>query len=545
MRSWTGFRSLTGQAGGPLLGLNLVELCTQVDGFPRHVSQHVGGMIISSQPLIELVPVQPAAWEGRFICQWDKDSCDDARFIKIDFLALGMLSLVEDCLELVWQSHKERLDLSRIPYNKKEIYETIRAGDTVGLFQIESRAQIQMLPRTQPENLNDLAVQVSIVRPGPIVGGAVNPYVRRREAMRRDPNYRAQADHPLLDDLLKDTLGIVLYQDQVIEVARIIGGFSAGQADQFRRAMSRRRSQEAMERFREDFLNGARLNKVPEKIAESIFQKLLSFSEFGFPKSHAYAFAVLAYQSAWLRHCYPVEYYAALFNCQPMGFYAPHVLVGDAKRHNIRLMRVAINGSAVRCIPNEGRVLLGLTTVRGIGEEAAKTVVAEREANGAYRSLFDLLRRTGLSYAAVANLIVVGALGEFGLSRRELLWQLGLLRPASHALTAVAGRGRDAGGKRQLALELPTAQDMAQLPEMTDWERMVADYGLLQLSPSFHPLGLLWQRLPGAVLPSTTLRAVGKTVNQFRTAGLVVTAGSALGRRKGTHSSCCWRMRPA
>ncbi|HTE86987.1 MAG TPA: DNA polymerase III subunit alpha, partial [Dehalococcoidia bacterium] len=226
-----------GQAGGPLWA-HLVELAEQLDGFPRHVSQHVGGMIVSSRPLIELVPVQPAAWEGRFICQWDKDSCDDARFIKIDFLALGMLSLVEDCLELIWQSRETKVDLSDISYDLPEVYDAICRGDTVGLFQIESRAQIQMLTRTQPRTLDDLAVQVAIVRPGPIVGGAVNPYVRRRERLREDPNYHARADHPLLDDLLGDTLGIVLYQDQVLEVANIIGGFTPGQADQFRRAMS-------------------------------------------------------------------------------------------------------------------------------------------------------------------------------------------------------------------------------------------------------------------------------------------------------------------
>ena len=216
-----------GQADGPLWAC-LAELAEQLDGLPRHVSQHVGGMIISSRPLIELVPVEPAAMEGRFICQWDKDSCDDARFIKIDFLALGMLSLVEECLELIWESRGEKVDLSAISYEDDAVYDAICRGDTVGMFQIESRAQIQMLPRTQPRNLDDLAVQVAIVRPGPIVADAVNPYVRRREAQRRDPRYQPRADHPLLSDLLRDTLGVVLYQDQVMEVAIAMGGFSPG-----------------------------------------------------------------------------------------------------------------------------------------------------------------------------------------------------------------------------------------------------------------------------------------------------------------------------
>ncbi len=553
---------LKGQANGPIWGM-LIDLAAQIDGFPRHVGQHVGGMIISSRPVIELVPVQPAAMDGRFICQWDKDSCDDARFIKIDFLALGMLSLVEECLELIWQTRQRKVDLGSIPYDDPAVYDAVCRGDTIGMFQIESRAQIQMLTRTQPRTLDDLAVQVAIVRPGPIVGGAVNPYVRRRELQRQDPTYRAHADHPMLDDLLADTLGIVLYQDQVLEVAMTMGGFSPGQADQFRRSMSRRRSREAMERFRERFLLGAQQNGVQLRDASSMFDKLCGFSEFGFPKSHAYAFAVLAYQSAWLRHHFASEFYAALLNNQPMGFYAPHVLVGDARRHGLQVLRVSINRSGVGCRPGiprpeeqtetRGYLLLGLTTVRGIGKDLAEAIVAEREAHGPFRTLADLLRRTGLPRASAENLIAVGALAEFGLGRRELLWQLGLLLP-QQARFASGGRGSGVGGrvglalgglargsasgrpdlrpptsdprpprwkKRQLALELPTEADMVSLADMTDWERMVADYGLLGLSPSYHPLSLLRASLPEDVLTAAQVRATpdGALV---RTAGLVV-----------------------
>ncbi len=502
-----------GQAEGPLWG-HLMELAEQINGFPRHVGQHVGGMIISSRPLIELVPVQPAAMEGRFVCQWDKDSCDDARFIKIDFLALGMLSLVEECLEMIWESRGERVDLGSLTCDDPAVYDAICDGDTVGMFQIESRAQIQMLTRTQPRNLDDLAVQVAIVRPGPIVANAVNPYVRRREMLRKDPRYRPRADHPLLDGLLSDTLGVVIYQDQVMEVAIAMGGFTPGQADQLRRAMSRRRSHAAMEKFREDFVGGAQARGVPAETAQSIFEKLLGFSEFGFPKSHAYAFAVLAYQSAWLRRYYPAEYYAALFNNQPMGFYSPHVLVGDAKRHGISVIRVSINRSGVRCTPGDGHIRLGLATVQGMGEELAGVIVAEREANGPYRSLSDLLRRTSLPYAVAEKLISIGALGEFGLGRRELLWQLGLLVPqVQHS--ALSTR------PRQLALELPVDQDMVSLAEMSDWERMAADYSVLKLSPSFHLLGLLRDRLPKDVLTSADLRNQ-KDGSRARTGGLVV-----------------------
>ena len=498
-----------GRADGPLWEL-LVELAEQIDGFPRHVGQHVGGMVISSRPLIELVPIQPTAMEGRSVCQWDKDSCDDARFIKIDFLALGMLTLIEECLELIWQNRGEKVDLSQIPYDDVDVYDTICRGDTVGLFQIEGRAHIQMLPRTQPRSLEDLAVQVAIVRPGPIVGGAVTPYVHRRELQRQNPAYRPRVDHELLEDVLEDTLGVILFQDQVLEVATRMGGFTPGQADQFRRAMSRRRLLAAMEGFRDRFIAGAREKNVTERGARAMFDKLAAFSEFGFPKSHAYAFAILAYQSAWLRRRYSAEYYAALFNNQPMGFYPPHVLVGDARRHGVPVLRVSINRSGVGCTPGDGQLLLGLATVRGIGEELAGALIAERERGGPYRSLADLLRRTGLARSAAEHLVAVGALGDFGLGRRELLWQLGLLLP-----------GGRAARRRQLSLGLPIEQDMVTLGDMGQWERMVVDYGLLGLSPSYHPLGMLRRHLPGDVLPATQLRTV-RDGSQVRTAGLVV-----------------------
>jgi error-prone DNA polymerase len=598
-----------GQAEGPVWA-HLIDLAQQIDGFPRHVGQHVGGMIISSRPVVELVPVQPASMAGRYICQWDKDSCDDARFIKIDFLALGMLSLVEECLELIWHCRKDKVDLSTIPYDDTAVYDAICNGDTVGLFQIESRAQIQMLTRTQPRNLDDLAVQVAIVRPGPIVGGAVNPYVRRREQLRTDPKFVPHADHPLLDELLKDTLGVVLYQDQVLEVAIEMGGFTPGQADQFRRAMSRRRSKEAMERFRSSFLEGACGKGISSREAGEVFDKLTAFSEFGFPKSHAYAFAVLAYQSAWLRHYYSAEYYAALLNNQPMGFYAPHVLIGDARRHKLQVLRVAINSSGARCLPvTPEQIILGFSTVRGIGEDLAKDIVAERDATGPYRSLPDLLRRTALPRLAAEHLISVGALAEFGLGRRELLWQLGLMVPSiafgkaeqklghtpvsfqassaspttaaslsqppatplspspasasraaarplarvgppaprppaqtasgnhrhvetefqaetvTRTVMATSQNGQKASSPRhkmrQLALALPTDQDMVQLKDMTDWERMVADYGLLGLSPSYHPLKLLRPDMPPDILSAEQVR-MSRDGARVRSAGLVV-----------------------
>ena len=294
-------------------------------------------MIISSRPLVELVPLERAAMPDRVVCQWDKDSCDDARFIKIDLLALGMLSLVEECVELVADREGAPPNLSRIDFDDQQVYDTICAGDTVGVFQIESRGQIQMIRRTRPRNLEDLAVEVAIVRPGPIVGGAVNPYVRHREAQRQAAAkglpYEPPFDHPLLKEVLAETLGVILYQDQVLQVCQALAGFTAGQGEALRRAMSRRRSRELMESFWEEFRDGAAVRGVPEGIARRVFEQVAAFSEFGFPKSHAAAFGLLAYQSAWLRYYHPVEYYTALFNNQPMGFYSLDVLCRDAARH--------------------------------------------------------------------------------------------------------------------------------------------------------------------------------------------------------------------
>ena len=361
---------------------DLIELAEQISGFPRHLSQHVGGMVISTKPIVELVPVEQAAMEGRFICQWDKDSIDDARFIKIDFLALGMLSLVEECSDLIAEQHGHIEDLSRIDFNDPQVYDMICDADTVGVFQIESRAQMQMLPRTRPRSIEDLTVQVAIIRPGPIVGGAVNPYVRHRQALLADPNFKPPFDHPSLEPVLGETLGVILYQEQVLQAAIAVAGFSEGQAEALRRAMSRKRSRESMERFLEMFLEGARANGVSDDVAKTVFEKIVAFAEFGFPKSHAAAFAFLAYQSAWLRRYYTVEFTCALLNAQPMGFYPPHVLVHDAQRHGVSILPPDINASNAACTVEQGSLRVGFGYVKGIGEDVAKAIAAERAEHG-------------------------------------------------------------------------------------------------------------------------------------------------------------------
>src|SRR5216110_2522967 len=514
----------------------LCQLAHEIRGLPRHVSQHPGGMIISSRPLIELVPLERAAMEDRVVCQWDKDSCDDARFIKIDFLALGMLSLVEECVERIAVHQGAPPDLSRIDFEDPAVYDRICRGDTVGLFQIESRAQIQMIRRTRPTNLEDLAVEVAIVRPGPIVGGAVNPYVRRREDQRRaraaGRPYEPPLEHPLLKEALAETLGVILYQDQVLQVCQALAGFTAGQAEALRRAMSRRRSRDLMAGFWEEFRDGAAARGVPEQTAEHVFTQVIAFSEFGFPKSHAAAFGLLAYQSAWLRHYHPAEYYCALFNNQPMGFYSLDALGRDAKRNDVEIRLPDVNESDVWCtvdltpfpplLAGEGgrnAVRVGLGFVRDWSEETATAVVLERERNGRYRSIGDFVRRAppNLKRTAIEHLVWVGGCDGFGLTRRELLWQVGLWLPPENG----RGSGGDARVRRQLELSLDHPYEGLRFGDLVPAERMLAEYGVLGFAPSGHPLSLLRASLPAGVVQSDAPPKLEHGV-RVEVAGLVV-----------------------
>ncbi|MBI4171398.1 MAG: DNA polymerase III subunit alpha, partial [Actinobacteria bacterium] len=345
------------------------ELTAEIARLPRHVSQHPGGMVISSRPLVELVPVQPAAMAGRQLVQWDKDSCADAGFLKIDLLGLGMLSAVEDCVEQIARVYGEPIDLSRIPLDDAGVYAEIQAADTVGDFQIESRAQMQSLLRTRPENLDDLTVQVALVRPGPIQGKAVHPYIEARRRLREDPSYVPSVDHELLREPLRETHGVVVFQDQVLAVATALAGFSVGEAEGLRRAMSRKRSRDALEAYRARFIEGAGRKGVDGQTADRVYDKLVGFSGFGFPKSHAAAFGLLAYQSAWLRHHYPAEFLCALLNAQPMGFYPPASLVRDAQRRGVEVRSPDANASGARCELQEGSVRIGLAYVASVGEE--------------------------------------------------------------------------------------------------------------------------------------------------------------------------------
>jgi error-prone DNA polymerase len=489
------------------------ELCGEIAGLPRHLSQHPGGMVISSRPLVELVPVEPAAMEGRQNCQWDKDSCADAGFLKIDLLGLGMLSAVEECVEQIALLRGKPIDLSRIPLDDRDVYREIQDADTVGLFQIESRAQMQSLLRTRPENLDDLTIQVALVRPGPIQGKAVHPYIERRQRLREDPSYEPPYDHPSLAEPLRETLGAIIFQEQVLDVAIALAGFSVGEAEGLRRAMSRKRSQDAMEAYRRRFIDGSLTNGADLETAELVFSKLSGFASFGFPKSHAAAFALLAYQSAWLRFHYPEEFLCSLLNAQPMGFYPPASLVRDAQRRGVDVLPPDVNLSEASCRLQRDAVRVGLGYVKGLGEAPAVALVEEREAGGPFGGVADLARRAPLDRPALEALVASGACDSFGWPRRQLLWRLGLA-----PRTTSAGSG---GAERQLALPLEPTSEIPELAEQTPWERMLADYRLTSLSVGLHPLELLRPHLPGEVLASPELLETAHGA-QVAVAGLVV-----------------------
>ena len=489
----------------------LLWLCEDAMGLPRHASQHSGGMVIATAPLVDVCPIVPAAMAGRQIVQWDKDSCADAGFLKIDLLGLGMLSAVERCVEEVEAARGERLDLSRIPLDDEETYESIRAAETTGVFQIESRAQMQMLPRTRPRNLDDLTVQVALVRPGPIQGGAVHPYIERRKRLREDPGYEVPYAHPSLVPVLEETLGTIVYQEQVLEVAIAFAGFTSAEAESLRRAMSRKRSQQAIDEHHQRFLAGAAAKHgVGPELAQRIWEQIQGFSGFGFPKAHSAAFGLLAYQSAWLRIHYAPEFLCSLLNEQPMGFYPPDSLVHEAQRRGIRVVPPDANRSRVLCYvesPRRGEeeeevrgglvVRIGLGYVKGVREEEMGALVAERERGGAYRGVAELASRSGVGLPSLERLAWAGALDGIpvgaGSERRGALWRVGV---------AAAGHGARGGTQLALPIEPPEPPPLEPLGE---WGKLIADYRSTGLTLGQHPMRLLRPGLDPAILRSSDL----------------------------------------
>jgi error-prone DNA polymerase len=500
----------------------LAEVLRRMEGAPRHLSIHVGGMLITSAPLIEVVPLERATMPDRVVVQWDKDSVEDAGLIKIDLLSLRTLGMVEETLAHVREGWGVDLDLDALPLDDPTVYGLLQRADTVGCFQVESRAQMSMLPRLRPARFEDLIVEVALVRPGPIQGNMVHPYLKRRRG-----EEEVRYAHPALEPVLAETLGVMIFQEQVIRVAQAIAGFSPGEADGLRRAMSRSRSEEAMAALRDRFLAGARDNGVADEAAAEVFAQLSAFSGYGFCKSHAAAFALVAYQTLTLKAHYPAAFFCALLNHQPMGFYTPDVLIGDAKRHGVPILRPDVNRSEVRCtleaankkgpaLPTplvlrgalrsrgEGiAVRLGLRYVHGLGEAGQARLVERREGRP-FRDLHDLCRRTRLPKAVIENLIRAGALDSLGRARRDLLWELGPLAYPEDGL------------------DLEELVQQVTLPELSRLERLLWEYELLGLAPDDHVLSIYRERLrERGVLSSDELsaRRDGETV---LVAGLVV-----------------------
>jgi error-prone DNA polymerase len=516
----------------------LLWLCGDAMGLPRNASQHSGGMVISTEPLIDVCPIVPAAMAGRQIVQWDKDSCSDAGLLKIDLLGLGMLSVVERCVDEVETTRGEPLDLSRIPLDDAETYESIRAAETTGVFQIESRAQMQMLPRTRPRNLDDLTVQVALVRPGPIQGGAVHPYIERRKRQRQceaeGREYEIPYEHPLLESALEETLGTIVYQEQVLEVAIDLADFNHAEAERLRRAMSRKRSQQAIDEHRDSFLVGAvGAKEVPLETAELVWEQIQGFAGFGFPKAHSAAFGLLAYQSAWLRIHRAPEFLCALLNEQPMGFYPPDALIQEARRRANAIAPPDANRSRVLChVETASRwadlsshtrqigpsapglvVRVGLGYVKGVRKEEMEMLVAERERGGRYAGIADLASRSGAGIASLERLAWAGALDGIPAGgseeRREALWSVG-----------VTANGRGGARRTQLALPIEPPEPPP-LDPLGDWGKLIADFRSTGIAFGKHPLELMRPGIDPALLRSSELERAedGSTVE---VAGMVV-----------------------
>ncbi|MEX1156972.1 MAG: PHP domain-containing protein [Chloroflexota bacterium] len=488
----------------------LQQLCAEIDGFPRHLGIHVGGMLVTRTPLIDLVPIERAAMPGRVVTQFDKEDIEALGLVKIDLLSLRTLGVVSECLDRVERDTGERIDLDQLPHDDPEVFRTIRAADTVGMFQVESRAQMQALPKARPERFEDLVVQVAIIRPGPIQGNAVHPYLRRRAG--QEPVTYA---HDSLRPILEDTLGVILYQEQVMQIAIEVCGYTALEADIFRKAMGSHRSHQKMQAERDRFVGGAMRTGLNEVDGEDLFRRCSAFAEFGFARAHAAAFAKITYDTAWLKLHYPVHYVAGVLNNQPMGFYSPSVIVGDAKRHGTKVLPVDVNASRweheVERLPEGAFALrLGMRQVKGIDEKARETLERER-AIGPYAGVRDFVSRVGMGEQVMERLIAIGAFDWTDAPRRELLWQLRSTLADADPHRPALGLTDDA--QRELG---------ATLPPMTFAERIAADYRELGLSPTAHAVELFRERLAQRGVVSIAEAGKRRDRSRLRLAGLAV-----------------------
>lgn len=466
----------------------VIDLATQIANLPRHMGIHSGGMVICDRPIADVCPVEWARMANRSVLQWDKDDCAAIGLVKFDLLGLGMLSALHYAIDLVGEHKGITVDLAKLDLSESAVYEMLQKADSVGVFQVESRAQMATLPRLKPREFYDLVVEVALIRPGPIQGGSVHPYIRRRNKMEK-----VTYDHDSMKPALEKTLGIPLFQEQLMQLAVDCAGFSAAEADQLRRAMGSKRSTEKMRRLRSRFYDGMReKHGITGEVADRIYDKLEAFANFGFPESHSLSFASLVFYSSWFKLHHPAAFCAALLRAQPMGFYSPQSLVADARRHGVTVLGPDANASlAYATLENRGmEVRLGLGSVRHIGDELAQRIVDERDANGPFATLLDLTGRIQLSVPQTEALATAGALGCFGITRREALWAAGAA--ATQRPDRLPGVGSSS--------HIPT------LPGMTDLELAAADVWATGVSPDSYPTQFLREDLEAlGVVPASRL----------------------------------------
>ncbi|MGO1948163.1 MAG: error-prone DNA polymerase [Mycobacteriaceae bacterium] len=470
----------------------VTKLASRLKGQPRHLGIHSGGMVICDRPIADVVPTEWARMADRSVLQWDKDDCAAVGLVKFDLLGLGMLEALHHAVDLVEESTGERVELWQLQPTDPDVFAMLADADAVGVFQVESRAQLATLPRLKPRTFYDLVVEVALIRPGPIQGGSVHPYIRRRNG-----GEEVTYDHPCLEPVLSRTLGIPLFQEQLMQMAVTVAGFTPGEADTLRRAMGSKRSPEKMEKMRTRFLHGARdLHGLGPEVAERLWDKVVAFASYGFPESHAQSFASLVYFSAWFKYHHPAEFCVALLRAQPMGFYSPQSLVSDARRHGVRVLPVDVNRSGVESSVQDGAVRLGLASVKGIGEDVAAAVVSSRPGSRGYSSIADLSREAGLTVDQVEALASAGACGSLGISRRQAMWAAGV-----------------AATERPGMLPGTSSVSTPALPGMSAFELAAADVAATGVTADGHPVELLRARLdawpgPFPVVPASSLRSV-------------------------------------
>ncbi len=478
----------------------LTELCREIERFPRHLGIHNGGMVITSKPPSQIVPVENATMPDRTVIQWDKDDAGDVGLVKIDLLGLGMLSLIDYAIKLVKEHKGIEIDPAHLDYADPKVYDLLCTADTVGIFQVESRAQMNTLPRMKPRCFYDLVIEVALIRPGPIQGEMVHPYLRRRKG-EEEITY----PHPCLEPILRRTLGVPLFQEQGMRVAMEASGFSASQADELRRAMGHIRSRERMEKLSKNLIRGMVKNGIDLASATRIYKQLAAFADFGFAESHAASFALLVYVSAFFKTYYPSEFYCALLNAQPLGFYNPSTIVEDAKRHGVETLNVDVIKSKWDCTIEGEKVRLGFRYVRELGPSAEEKI-EKAQAEKPFESLEDFVFRTDLSRPALEQLAMVNAFSCFGLDRREAVWTV---------------QGLAARGKEEFTLKNKQKVKVP-LPSMTPSDVLVADYDGLGLSPNTHPMTFLRNYLNKMDVKRACDLKKARNEREIKVAGLVI-----------------------